>query len=129
MTLSVTQLARSCNLARSTVLYYEKIGLLKPPRRTAAHYRVYGEKDAERLRRDVERMRGDAERMRGDAERMRVDAERLRVELDAWQAFQRSRMFRAMQLYTAVYTIPVIGPALLRLRRLAGACARAIRRR
>ena len=51
MTLSVTQLARSCNLARSTVLYYEKIGLLKPPRRTAAQYRVYGEKDAERLRR------------------------------------------------------------------------------
>ena len=50
MTLSVTQLARSCNLARSTVLYYEKAGLLKPPRRTAAQYRVYGEKDAERLR-------------------------------------------------------------------------------
>jgi DNA-binding transcriptional MerR regulator len=51
MTLSVTQLARSCNLARSTVLYYERIGLLKTPRRTAARYRVYGERDAERLRR------------------------------------------------------------------------------
>jgi DNA-binding transcriptional MerR regulator len=51
VTLSVTQLARSCNLARSTVLYYEKIGLLKRPRRTVTHYRVYGEKDAERLRR------------------------------------------------------------------------------
>ena len=51
MTLSVTQLAQSCDLARSTVLYYEKIGLLKRPRRSEAQYRVYGEKDAERLRR------------------------------------------------------------------------------
>jgi|ERR1039458_5691215 DNA-binding transcriptional MerR regulator len=50
MTLSVTRLARSCNLARSTVLYYESIGLLKPPRRSAAHYRVYGAKDVDRLR-------------------------------------------------------------------------------
>jgi DNA-binding transcriptional MerR regulator len=50
MTLSVTRLARSCNLARSTVLYYESIGLIKRPRRTDANYRVYSEKDAERLR-------------------------------------------------------------------------------
>jgi DNA-binding transcriptional MerR regulator len=50
MTLSVTRLARSCNLARSTLLYYEKAGLLKPPRRTSGNYRTYSEKDAERLR-------------------------------------------------------------------------------
>jgi MerR family transcriptional regulator, thiopeptide resistance regulator len=48
--LTVTQLARSCNLARSTVLYYESIGLLTRPRRSAGNYRVYTEKDRGRLR-------------------------------------------------------------------------------
>jgi DNA-binding transcriptional MerR regulator len=50
MSLTVTSLARSCNLARSTVLYYESIGLLARPRRSAGNYRVYSEKDLERLR-------------------------------------------------------------------------------
>ena len=50
MSLTVTSLARSCNLARSTVLYYESIGLVKRPRRSAGNYRVYSEKDLERLR-------------------------------------------------------------------------------
>jgi DNA-binding transcriptional MerR regulator len=50
MSLTVTFLARNCNLARSTVLYYESIGLLKRPRRSAGNYRVYGEKDLDRLR-------------------------------------------------------------------------------
>ena len=50
MPLTVTSLARSCNLARSTVLYYESIGLLTRPRRSAGNYRVYSEKDLERLR-------------------------------------------------------------------------------
>ena len=50
MSLTVTSLARSCNLARSTVLYYESIGLLARPRRSAGNYRVYSEKDSERLR-------------------------------------------------------------------------------
>ena len=50
MSLTVTNLARSCNLARSTVLYYESIGLVKRPKRSAGNYRVYSEKDLERLR-------------------------------------------------------------------------------
>jgi DNA-binding transcriptional MerR regulator len=50
MSLTVTHLARSCNLARSTVLYYESIGLLTRPRRSAGNYRVYSEKDLDRLR-------------------------------------------------------------------------------
>jgi DNA-binding transcriptional MerR regulator len=49
MPLTVTSLARSCNLARSTVLYYESIGLLARPRRSAGNYRVYSEKELERL--------------------------------------------------------------------------------
>lgn len=50
MPLTVTLLARSCSLARSTVLYYESIGLLTRPRRSAGNYRVYSEKDVDRLR-------------------------------------------------------------------------------
>jgi DNA-binding transcriptional MerR regulator len=50
MPLTVTQLARACHLARSTVLYYESIGLLARPRRTSGNYRIYSEKDVGRLR-------------------------------------------------------------------------------
>ena len=38
MTLSVTRLAKSCNLSRSTVLYYESIGLLTRPRRSPGNH-------------------------------------------------------------------------------------------
>jgi DNA-binding transcriptional MerR regulator len=48
--LTVSKLARSCGLSRSTLLYYESVGLLKPAVRSAANYRRYGEKDLERLR-------------------------------------------------------------------------------
>ena len=50
MNYTVTQLAKSCGLARSTLLYYEKIGLVARPRRSAGNYRVYSEKDHDRLR-------------------------------------------------------------------------------
>src|SRR5215471_1704921 len=49
--MTVTRLARACNLSRSTVLYYETVGLLKPPARSSGNYRVYSEKDLDRLRR------------------------------------------------------------------------------
>lgn len=47
---TVSKLAQSCGLSRSTLLYYESIGLLKPAARSAANYRGYGEKDLRRLR-------------------------------------------------------------------------------
>ena len=50
MSLTVTRLAKSCNLARSTVLYYESIGLLKRPRRSEGNYRLYSGQDLDRLR-------------------------------------------------------------------------------
>ena len=50
MPLTVTRLARACGLSRSTVLYYESVGLVKPARRNSGNYRVYGERDLERLR-------------------------------------------------------------------------------
>jgi MerR family transcriptional regulator, thiopeptide resistance regulator len=48
--LTVSTLGRACGVARSTVLYYESIGLLRPPRRSSGNYRVYGEADLARLR-------------------------------------------------------------------------------
>jgi MerR family transcriptional regulator, thiopeptide resistance regulator len=50
MPLTVTHLARACGLSRGTVLYYETMGLLKPARRSAGNYRIYGGKDLQRLR-------------------------------------------------------------------------------
>jgi len=50
MPLTVTHLARACGLSRSTLLYYESIGLLARPRRTAGNYRAYTPKDLDRLR-------------------------------------------------------------------------------
>jgi MerR family transcriptional regulator, thiopeptide resistance regulator len=50
MPLTVTNLARACKLSRSTLLYYESIGLLPRPRRTAGNYRAYSPKDVDRLR-------------------------------------------------------------------------------
>jgi DNA-binding transcriptional MerR regulator len=47
---TVTRLARACGLSRSTVLYYESAGLLRPPRRSSGNYRTYSERDLERLR-------------------------------------------------------------------------------
>lgn len=48
--MTVTKLARACGLSRSTVLYYESMGLLKASRRSAGNYRVYGQKELLRLR-------------------------------------------------------------------------------
>jgi DNA-binding transcriptional MerR regulator len=46
---TVSKLAARCGLSRGTLLYYESIGLLKPPARSAANYRRYGERDLKRL--------------------------------------------------------------------------------
>jgi DNA-binding transcriptional MerR regulator len=48
--LNVTALARRCGVSRTAVLYYESAGLLKPARRTASNYRLYGDRELERLR-------------------------------------------------------------------------------
>lgn len=49
--LNVTGLARRCGLSRTTILYYESVGLLKATSRSpGGNYRQYGEKDVERLR-------------------------------------------------------------------------------
>lgn len=47
--LTISQLARKFELSRSTLLYYDQIGLLQPSARSAANYRLYDEEDVERL--------------------------------------------------------------------------------
>lgn len=48
---TVGRLARRFGLSRSTLLYYDRIGLLPPSSHAPGEYRHYSEEDAERLRR------------------------------------------------------------------------------
>jgi DNA-binding transcriptional MerR regulator len=50
-TYSISNLARVCGLSRSTLLYYDRLGLLKPSGRTGSGYRYYGDADRRRLER------------------------------------------------------------------------------
>ncbi len=47
--LSIGELAKCCGLARSTLLYYDRVGLLKPSGRSGANYRRYTEGDRRKL--------------------------------------------------------------------------------
>lgn len=50
---TVGRLARRFGLSRSTLLYYDRIGLLSPRERSAAGYRLYSDADVRRLERIV----------------------------------------------------------------------------
>jgi DNA-binding transcriptional MerR regulator len=47
--ITIGKLSRKFNLSRSTLLYYDRIGLLKPSGRTPSNYRVYTQNDVRRL--------------------------------------------------------------------------------
>jgi DNA-binding transcriptional MerR regulator len=47
--LTVSQLARRFGLSRSTLLYYDSIGLLSPAARSRANYRLYSPREVERM--------------------------------------------------------------------------------
>ena len=51
--LTVGRLARRFGLSRSTLLYYDRVGLLRPSGRTSSRYRLYSENDCRRLERIV----------------------------------------------------------------------------
>ncbi len=51
--MTVTTIGRAAGISRSTVLYYESLGLLRASRRTDSNYRVYGEGDLHRLKQIV----------------------------------------------------------------------------
>lgn len=48
--LLIGELSQRVHLPTQTIRYYERLGLLKAPRRTASHYRLYTAEDEERLR-------------------------------------------------------------------------------
>lgn len=48
--MKIGQLADRCGVSTKTIRYYEDIGLLAAPARTASGYRDYGEETVERLR-------------------------------------------------------------------------------
>jgi DNA-binding transcriptional MerR regulator len=50
-TYSISKIARACGLCRSTLLYYDRLGLLKPAGRTGAGYRYYTNAHKSRLER------------------------------------------------------------------------------
>lgn len=45
----ISELARQFGLSRSTLLYYDRIGLLQPTGRSEAGYRLYSQEDRNRL--------------------------------------------------------------------------------
>ncbi|OJW28349.1 MAG: hypothetical protein BGO49_14465 [Planctomycetales bacterium 71-10] len=47
---TIGELARLAGVPTSTLRYYERAGLLKPSSRSEGNYRLYGERDLERLR-------------------------------------------------------------------------------
>ncbi len=48
--ITVGKLAKRFGLSRSTLLYYERLGLLSPSARSASGYRIYNKEDGIRLR-------------------------------------------------------------------------------
>jgi DNA-binding transcriptional MerR regulator len=50
-TYSISQIARTCGLSRATLLYYDRLGLLRPSGRTGSGYRYYTDSDLRRLER------------------------------------------------------------------------------
>src|SRR5690349_23489523 len=50
-TYSISTIARACSLSRSTLLYYDRLGLLKPSGRTGSGYRYYTAAEQTRLER------------------------------------------------------------------------------
>ena len=51
---TIGQLAKKYSLSRSTLLYYDAKGLLKPRGRSNANYRVYSDEDVETLERIIQ---------------------------------------------------------------------------
>ena len=81
--MNVTELARSCGLSRTTVLYYEAEALWKPARRSASGYRVYGEGEPQRLQSigvEIERPRDHPARDSGSSEAKSAIQEKRRYD-------------------------------------------------
>src|SRR5574340_648899 len=116
--MTASTLAKRCGLSRSTLLYYESIGLLRRPPRTGGNYRAYGDADLARLQQigvyrkvglSLAAIRSVLDQPRGDAaavlERRLTeidrDIETLRGHQRAiLQLLKRSRAFRRTEMMT-----------------------------
>jgi DNA-binding transcriptional MerR regulator len=99
--LSVTQLARACGLSRTTVLYYESLGLLPPAPRSQGNYRQFSERHLTCLRRicsyrsaglkleDIRTLLGEPDRATASAVLKRRLAE-IGVEIERLKDHQRA---------------------------------------
>jgi DNA-binding transcriptional MerR regulator len=47
--ITISRLAKQFNLSRSTLLYYDRIGILRPSGRSTANYRLYTDRDRQQL--------------------------------------------------------------------------------
>jgi DNA-binding transcriptional MerR regulator len=116
--MTISTLARSCGLSRSTLLYYESLGLLRKPPRTGGNYRAYTDRDLHRVQQigvyrkvglSLSAIRTVLDQSGGDAgailERrlVAIDAEidTLRGhQRDILRLLERSRSFRRNQMIT-----------------------------
>jgi DNA-binding transcriptional MerR regulator len=97
MSHSVGRLAKRFGLSRSTLLYYDRIGLFSPSGRSGAGYRIYGEREVKRLEAicryreaglSLERIREllegatgrTAELLEGHLDQLNLEIERLREQ-------------------------------------------------
>ncbi|MFD2112100.1 MerR family transcriptional regulator [Thiorhodococcus fuscus] len=80
-TWTIGQVARRFGLARSTLIHYDAIGLLVPSGRSAARYRLYSERDLERLER-IRAYRATGLALETIAELLRHEGEGLRPILE-----------------------------------------------
>ncbi|HSM72746.1 MAG TPA: MerR family transcriptional regulator, partial [Anaerolineales bacterium] len=48
--MKIQELAKETGVSAKTIRYYEESGILPPPARMENNYRIYGEKDIDRLR-------------------------------------------------------------------------------
>lgn len=49
MMYTISQIAKKYGVSRSTLLYYDKIGLLSPRQRSGSHYRLYSEAECQTM--------------------------------------------------------------------------------
>ena len=78
---TISQVAKRFGLSRSTLLYYDSIGLLSPARRSAGGYRLYSEADLERMA-QIQRYREAGMPLDVIAEMLAEAGGRLRQRLD-----------------------------------------------
>ena len=126
----ISKLARQFGLSRSTLLYYDRIGLLRAGGRTAAGYSYYGTREERRLQRICEQRKaglslGDIRVMLGDAPGARAGVIARRLKEVAQQIVSlrsQQRLLAAMHHNVSARQLPPLldKQAWVEMLRLAG---------